>query len=308
VTDKLQWKKKRWIRDKMYGGDHKKADHVCSEIAKTGGEMLDKFFPKDLDEAYYLIEVEQSFTRKNTTSEEVSGKVEATLDKEEASEIFKTGGVLGPDQAPRIYGLTEEANLKFLSAVESRSSGLTLTKNEAAIARRKEQLQAQAELKKKEEEEKKKKEAEIVAQAVQSNPKLAAEAKRAELKAKIKEKGESFLTSSQTSHSYFLKLKRHELSDKMLDQFQTHTRVMEQLPARLVYAQGAMQIIALPHRQQACCTYTSIHTYIYTYAHTRIYIGIYVYGHIYIYRERYRYIICIHICCIRNEATCTYLY
>jgi len=158
----------------MYGGDSKKADHVCSELAKGGGEMRDKFFPKDLDEAYYLIDVEQSFTKQTTCSEEVTGKIEGTLNKEEASELFKTGGVLGPDLAPRIGGLSEEANVKFLAAVEAKSTGLTVTKNQAMIDRRKAELDA----KKKEEEEAKKKEAEEKAKLEAADPKLQAEKRR----------------------------------------------------------------------------------------------------------------------------------
>ena len=53
-TDKMVWRKKRWIRENVYGGDTKKTDKVCAELATTDCVMKDRFHNDDRDEDYYL--------------------------------------------------------------------------------------------------------------------------------------------------------------------------------------------------------------------------------------------------------------
>ena len=46
----MVWKKKRWIRENMYGNDAKKTDAVCAQIKKDDMVMPDKYLPNDEDE------------------------------------------------------------------------------------------------------------------------------------------------------------------------------------------------------------------------------------------------------------------
>jgi len=66
TTDKVQWKKFHWIRDKLYNGNEKKAKAACKQIADQGGVMADKYLPDDEEETYYLIEVYGGTRFKNT--------------------------------------------------------------------------------------------------------------------------------------------------------------------------------------------------------------------------------------------------
>jgi hypothetical protein len=81
--------------------------------------------------------VEQSFTRKCGNSEETSGKSSTDLSKEEANEIFGAGGLLTADAAPRLHGLSQDANMALLAAVEARTTGGKLTKDQAALDKKK---------------------------------------------------------------------------------------------------------------------------------------------------------------------------
>ena len=66
----------------------------------------------------------------------MTGSIKQELNKEEASDIFAKGGVLGPDQGPKVWGLSEEAHVKFFAALEKGTSGATVIKSEAAKLRK----------------------------------------------------------------------------------------------------------------------------------------------------------------------------
>jgi len=223
TKQKLEMKKKRWIRDNIYGGNKEKTDQVCATLEKEGQKMKDRFFPNDDDEAWYVIEVERSFSNVNTCSESTEGRVKASLTKEEASDLFAKGGPLGPDQAPKFAGLTEEANVNMIAALEKEATGATITRSEAAKKRR---AQVDEEEKKKKEEEAKKKEEARLAE-IAANPKLAAAARIAEFKKQVEEKLEQVLGQKTRAMTYIMKLQTHELSDKLIGHLEVHQKLMD---------------------------------------------------------------------------------
>ena len=287
TKEKLQWRKKRWIRENLYGNDQVKTDEVCNQLKKEDRAMADRFFPKDEEEMFFLIEVEVSFTKLNRTQEEVSGSIEAQLDRGTASELFDQGGPLGPALAPKITGLSESANVALLATLEKNATGATLTVDEATKKRKRED----EEKKKQEAEEKKKKAEEERQKEIQANPELAAAVHKAEVKEECAEWMARCVEQSTRSRTFCLKLKNHDLSDKMIDQFEQHSKLMDAVFRRHAYRQFPcvyIYICMYIHTYVYICIYTYIHICMYVYVHayiciyTHIYICTYVYTYIYV--------------------------
>jgi len=92
--------------------------------------------------------VEQSFTRKCANVEETGGESRSDVNKAEASELFGAGGLLTADAAPRLHGLSPDANMALLAAIEARTTGGKLTQDQGAIDKKKAEAKAEAEKKK----------------------------------------------------------------------------------------------------------------------------------------------------------------
>jgi len=219
---KLRLRKKRWIREHVYGGDAKKTDVVCKELESKNFKMKDKYFPDDDDEAYYLIEEEQSFTQLDKTAETMTGTVSGSLNKQEASALFDKGGPMGQVMVPKIAGLTEEANVNLVAELEKAASGAVISRSEAAKKRR----QAADEAKKLEDEKKKKEEEEAKKAAVAANPKLAEQERKTQLIAEIDELMQNCVDHTTRAQAHVMVLQNHEVSDKLMLQFNSHHTLM----------------------------------------------------------------------------------
>jgi hypothetical protein len=221
TTGTHAWKKKRWIREFLYGGSHEKADVVCKQLKDLDLSEVDKYFPKDEDETYYWVEVERKRDDITKAVESISGNLSMDVSHEEADDLFGKNGFLNQDMNPAVKGLSQKANENFLVALE-KESGITLQtktkKQKEQEAKEKADAERKAAIERGETPPEEEKPPAVDAATAAIN------AYMADLEVQMAK----CLAQASKAREFATRLQAHDLGEKLVTQFETHANIMEQ--------------------------------------------------------------------------------
>ena len=202
MTGVCAWKKKSWIAKELYNGNTEKADKVCAGLAEQGLKKCDKYLPEDEDETLYWVEIETKLKSAHTASESVSGSCSVQLNDVQASEIFSQGGLLGPNMNPAITGMAERTATSVIVGMD-KDDGVQVKKANTK------KIQA--------------------APAEPTTAEAAAEAAQSAAMDEIGKKIQKALDQASKARACSMRLKSHEISDQMVEQFDKHKALMDQV-------------------------------------------------------------------------------